>query len=479
MSQMKRSLRTLLRSNHPRYLLTFILIMVMPMTMGFQSAQADFWPPDDHPTALDNSTIDVSACAISPDDADPALFTITLVNSSTDDVTAKVVDAIPHHLVYVAGSATKDTSTGEISFDQDQLTWSGLTVTPDKEVVLTFKVTAGSVDKVTNVMNIAEITPDGSAEDAFDLGVTIFVKPGTRTTPTPTPTPPPPDNSQIPVVTHLEIGPRDSLLKDVDVLTSREVTLHIKALDSEKALTDSAIQKMDIREWQIKEDTTPTWELVKDSGWIDYAANHNWTLGSHNGVHFVVVKVKNSDEKESVVTQYAADFADLVEPGAKVPDDFAGIFGKTGFGIVPYLVYYPRGVDVVVTLKPETDDDHVMLIAWFPGYFDKPGKMWDITTHEVKFTTPASGPYVFIVIGEAGATYDLTFNKLGGRDNPDGLAPAALSTQAMAPQGLPDLFSEPVFSAAGLYPPDINPNDVTPNPPVDPPIKIFLPILTN
>jgi len=475
MSQLKRSLRTFFRSNHHRYLLTFLLIMTMPMVMGFQRAQADFWPPDDHPTALDNSTIDVSACAISPDDTEPALFTITLVNSSKEDVTAKVVDAIPHHLVYVADSATKNTSSGEISVDQDQLTWSGLTVTPDKEVILTFKVTAGSVDKVTNVMNIAEITPNDSTDDAFDLGVTIFVKPGTGTTPTPPPT----DHSQIPVVTHLEIGPRDSSLKDVDVLNSREVTLHIKALDSEKALTDSAVKKMDIREWQIKEDMAPKWELVKDSGWIDYAANHNWTLGSRNGVHFVVVKVKNGDDKESVVTQYAADFADLVEPGAKVPDDFAGIFGGTGFGIVPYLVYYPRGVDVVVTLKPATDDDHVMLIAWIPGYFDKPGKMWDITTHEVKFTTPASGPYVFTVIGEAGATYDLTFNKLGGRDNPDGPAPAALSTQAIAPQGLPGLLSEPIFSAAGLYPPDINPNDVTPNPPADPPVKIFLPILTN
>jgi uncharacterized repeat protein (TIGR01451 family) len=474
---MNRSLRTFIRSIHHRYLLTFLLIMTMPMAMGFQSAQADYWPPDDHPTALDNSTIDVSVNAISPDDSDPATFTITLVNSSTKDVTADVVDTIPHHLVYVADSAKKNTSTGSISFDQDQLTWSGLTVTPDTEVILTFKVTAGSVDKVTNVMNIAEITPDGSTADAFDLGVTIFVKPGTGTTPTPTP--PPPDHGQIPVVTHLEIGPQGSSLKDVDVLTSREVTLHIKALDSDKAVTDSAIQKMDIREWQIKEDTAPAWELVKDSGWIDYAASHDWTLGSHNGVHFVVVKVKNGDETESVVTQYAADFANLVEPGAKVPDDFAGIFGKTGFGIVPYLVYYPRGVDVVVTLKPETDDDHVMLIAWFPGYFDKPGKMWDITTHEVKFTTPASGPYVFMVIGEAGATYDLTFNKLGGRDNPDGLAPAALSTQAIAPQGLPGLLSEPVFSAAGLYPPDINPNDVTPNPPADPLITIFLPLLSN
>ncbi len=435
-------------------LLSMVVILVVPLLLGARPLDDDPWPPiGDGP--LDGSMIETSKDAISSSDSEPLKYTITLHNAGEAAISADVSDAIPDKLVYVDGSANRS---GDFDEDKKIVSWSGIEVPANDEVVLTFEVKARDVEQKIVVMNIADITPDGNADDAFSVGVTVWVIPGDGSNP-----PPHEANGEL-AVKSVEICKRGTS-DAVDVLTAREVTLRIDATDSNGETAD--LSKMAIREWAINPDPMAHWDLVKESGWIDFDAVHDWRLVDQDGVHFISVRVKDTDDKVSEVTRDSFDFASLIRDGAKTPE----------LGIVPYLVYYTEGTHVTASLN--ATEGTAGLFVWKPQNFGPPDHFGDLLTakNEVKFTANADGIYIFLAFSLKGATYDLEISPAGG-DSTDGGA-AALS--AMQASGATAYFtSEPVFSVAGLYPTGA---DAADPPAIDQPAipleSLFLPVVVH
>ena len=307
-------------------------------------------------------------------------YTILLYNSTTDAVIADVVDMLPAELSVVDGTV----SNGGM-YDAGQITWSGVEVVPATEVKLTFDVVAPEeIDEIVKVTNVAKVT---TADNVYETETTTTLLPE-----------PPVDDVVNPVVESVVID-------DKDVLTSREVTLHIKATDN------VGVEEMLIQEFQVIEKPNSgkvvlAWDVTNPPHWVDYQETYRWTLGDLPGVHFVGVWVKDAAGNISYATQSSFDFASYLEDESTF---------ETKITNIPYAVYYEAGVDVTATLTQLSGESGVMLYIWFPGNFEgvdivgQPGE-------PVEFTTEKAGTYIFMVgvMAPAGVSYNLSITPEGG-----------------------------------------------------------------
>lgn len=330
-------------------------------------------------------------------------FTIRLHNSGLEATTATVTDALPDELVYVTGSVTGG---GTYDAGTHTLSWSAVPVANGADALLTFEVTA-DVDEPTVVVNTAVITP--ADKEPFERSTAVLLSPVKVT-----------EDIIPPVVYDLIIGSED-------VLTSREVTLHINASDN------VGVEWMYLREWQLTAAPFPHWQVVQSSGWIPYEPTPTWTMGNASGTHFVAVWVADAAHNTSLLTIDAADSASLLLPQTTVAEH----------GFVPYLVHYESGEDVTATLTPSSGDAD--LYVWYPGSSlapDEKSTNGGTAVDTVSFTTPSAGMYLFLVYGDTSATYDFSIVP-GGVARADDVQVTAKTAE---------LGAEPVLQLAGLDP---------------------------
>jgi uncharacterized repeat protein (TIGR01451 family) len=303
-------------------------------------------------------------------------YMIELNNSSTAPVTAAVSDPLPAQVTYVDGSANAG---GLYDPTTRTVTWTDLAVLPGSTLELTFKVTASSPILVipVHILNTAYITANGITLKRSVLVLQV----------------PNPGGDHIPpVVTSFTIGDRD-------VLTSPDVTLHIAAIDNVK------VSQMYLVEWALTTAPFPHWQVVKTSGWIPYQADFGWTLSDQSGTHFMGVWVADSSMNRSHLTRSSVDFASLLLPGTKINPG----------GMIPYLVYYPAGVDVTATLNTLSGLTH--LFVWHPGNLflpDETSPTPGSSSQTIKFTTKTAGIYLFLVFGVKASVFDLAITPGGG-----------------------------------------------------------------
>jgi uncharacterized repeat protein (TIGR01451 family) len=341
-------------------------------------------------------------------------YTIRLRNVGTAEAVATVTDPLPTGLNYVDGSA----NTGGV-YDPlaGTLLWSGVTVPVRSEVSLSFAVTTTGVTTPTVVTNTAVIS-DGVR--TFERRAWVLLVPQ-----------PVPSDTIPPVVHSLTID-------DQDVLTSPTVTLHISATDN------VAVRWMYLREWQWARSPWPHWQVAHSSGWVPYQDSYAWTLKSEAGTHFVGVWVADAARNTSRLDNHALDYASLLQSGASLPP----------VGVTPYLVYYEAGEDVSAVLTPISGNSD--LYVWYAGHWSAPIAS---AAQTVTFTTQYSGTYVFLVHGQAGATYDLSIAPGGGPRPPAlGMTEAQIGgTSNMPIQGVSggadDLIS--ILTQSGLAPTDV------------------------
>ena len=374
---------------------------------------------------LGGSFKSASAHALGPDEA--LTYTLHLINSGAEAVTATVTDNLPAELSYVAGSASDG---GVYDAAAHRLTWTDVPVPAGSQKLLTFDVEAAlTVDRPLAVTNTALIVADGKT---YERSVRIALLPA-----------PPTSDVRPPHVMDVRLG-------DSDVLTSRDVTVHITAEDN------VGVTKMLIREWRLGTSPLPRWELVRETDWIPFQTEVAWQLGDADGTHFIGVWVTDAAGNKSRLGRQAVDFASLVRPDASVD---AG-------GLVPYLVHYSAGASVQVTLAPSSGDAD--LYVWSPGGLGRPDlrSTNDGTAVDaVSFTAPRTGVYLILVHGYLAATYDLTIAPAGGA-----LAPAGLEGVSAVKADLP---WNPILSQTGLDP-LADPQAVIP--PADlQDLKLFLP----
>ena len=352
-------------------------------------------------------------------------YTILLHNSGTGDATAEVVDELPAEVNYVTDSASNG---GVYDPDARTVTWSGINVPAGSEVSLTFRVTGTAVEVPTPALNQATITADGNS---FGRWTVVLLVPDWW-----------PDHDYVPpVVDELTISDRD-------VLTARDVTLHISASDN------VGVTQMYLREWQLVTGPVPHWETVQSSGWVPYQTDYPWTLGQESGTHFVGVWVSDEADNTSWLSGHSLDFASLLLPNETVAD------GE----MVPYLVYYDAGVDVTATLNTLSGDAD--LYVWYPGNPGGPDQKSvnpGTDPDEVSFTTPQAGVYLFLVHGYQASTYDLTITP-GGGPRVSGMTGANLgaagetvSGAQVTTSGKAELTDEPVLTWSGLDPLGVTP----------------------
>lgn len=342
-------------------------------------------------------------------------YTIQLINSGTVDALAAVIDPIPDELAFVEGSVTGG---GVYDPATATLSWSNVIVPSGSATALSFEVEpAITVAAPTVITNTATISTSGGS---FDRSAWIALIPQ-----------PLENDDTLPVVRSLAIG-------DQDVLYSPQVTLHISATD------DTAVAWMYLAELEVVTAPVAHWNLVKTSGWVPFQEEYPWTLGEQNGTHFVGVWVADAALNHSLFDRAALDFASLVKP-----DDTA-----TMGEFIPYLVYYPAGIDVHAVVTPTTGN--VDLLVWYPNNFLlpdqfslKPGPAVD----EVQFTTPEAGIYIFLLIGQTETNYTLTITPGGG---PTAWANALAAPTDWQPYVTTEvqatLINEPIFSLIGLDP---------------------------
>lgn len=350
-------------------------------------------------------------------------YTIRIYNSGTEAATASVTDTVPVELAYLAGSV----SGGGVYNEQTHtITWSDIVVPSGAGVSLTFEVEpAMVVAEPVEVINTAIINFNG---ETFQRSARIALLPVT------------PSSDRVPpVVESLTIA-------DTDILTDPAVMLHIQASD------DVGIRWMFLREWQLSTAPFPRWEVIQESGWVPFQEHYPWTLGDQDGTHFVGVWVADSGFNLSRLGRQAMDFASLVRPGATVPLN----------GLVPYMVYYPAGVEVTVTLTPTEGDAD--LYVWYPGNSgipDRKSTLPEQVADTFTFTTPQAGVYLFLVHGYTEATYNLAFSDPGGNNAP------VVSTAIK-----PGLGFDPVLPQSGLDPLSSS----SANPPAGP-TMLFVPMV--
>jgi uncharacterized repeat protein (TIGR01451 family) len=370
---------------------------------------------------------------------DSLTFTILLYNSSTDTVTADVVDTLPLDLGYLPGTASGG---GEYDAATHSLSWSAVEVPFASQVLLTFDVEAPSViAEMIDVVNSAEITTD---KNTIETEFEVRLLPQSPTA-----------DVVFPVV--------DSVIIDeMDALTSRDVTLYISASDN------IGLDKMMIKEWQVGGGTEQGWIETQSSGWIPYDTELEWTLGDKPGVKFIGVWVADAAGNTSFGTREAFDFASYLKPATS----FSG-----EIGIVPYPVYYEAGVDVTATLDWMGDENSsAMLLVWFPGEFDEAA---DSDSQEITFTTETAGTYIFAVsvTADVELTYTLGITP-GGGPSALGMESAFTPIETESTDTSPESTYYNLLFAIGLDPISIALED---QPLAAPPVtadKVYLPLLS-
>ncbi|MFN8596427.1 MAG: hypothetical protein U0559_09625 [Anaerolineae bacterium] len=336
-------------------------------------------PPEPVPDSnLAGSTKTASRHVLGPNEV--LTYTINLHNSGTLSAAVDVTDVVPGPLNYVLDSVTGD---GVYDPDTKTLTWTRIVVEAGADVPLTFAVTSAS-NVPTAVMNVATFSVQGGS--TFQRGAAIWLVPDDL------------NGDMIPPVVHnLTIG-------DQDILTDRQVTLHIDATDN------VAVTQMKLREWQLATAPLPHWEVVTSTAWLPYQADVDWTLGPASGTHFIGVWVADAAGNTSHLDRHALDFASLIQPATEVVAD----------GSVPYLVHYAAGVHVRAILTPTTGTADLYL--WYPGHLTTP----DHGNNSIEFTTPVAGDYLFLAFAQTDAIYDLSIVPNGGQ--PITAASSAAST---------------------------------------------------
>lgn len=339
-------------------------------------------------------------------------YTIHMFNNGTVDTTADVVDEVPVEMTVVDGSITNG---GVYDAAEHTITWTAVSVPAGGEVLLEFDATA-NVDVFTRVMNIATITPDGEAP--FQRRFWVMLVP------------------EVPVGDDV-IPPRvDSvLISDRDILTDPNVTISVEASD------DQGVAWMVVREWQLNPAPVPRWEEVRTSGWMPYASEIDWTLGSSSGAHFVAVWVADAALNHSYVGAHSLDYASLVQSGEEVGAN----------ELVPYLVHYEAGEAVNATLN--STSGNADLYVWYPNSYVLPddASLNPSGPDSISFTAPSTGNYLFVARGrEAGTVFDLTITPGGGpgwtlpnAPNATGVTavPAATTTTSTQADGLVSLLA--------------------------------------
>jgi uncharacterized repeat protein (TIGR01451 family) len=343
-------------------------------------------------------------------------YTIHLQNSGTAGATADVVDQLPPQVDYVPGSASHG---GDYDPGTETLSWSGIEVPSGDEVLLTFQVTAMTVDAPTVAMNTATITSDG---DTFERKAAVLLVSEL------------PGDVIPPMVDSLTID-------DQDVLTNPAVTLHISASDN------VGVTQMYLKEWMLVTKPVPHWQVVQSSGWVPYQEEYPWTLVSESGVHFVSVWVADGEGNVSHLNRNGLDYASLLLAGETVSKN----------DMVPYLVSYDAGVDVTATLNTTSGDAD--LYVWYPDKYGLPDESSvepGTDPDEVTFTTPEAGTYLFLVHGAEASTYNLTITPAGG-PRAWGMSAAqagqtARTTSVETTAGKTPLTEEQVLRWSGLDP---------------------------
>jgi uncharacterized repeat protein (TIGR01451 family) len=329
-------------------------------------------------------------------------YTIHLHNSSAQDVLANVADPLPEALQYVPDSAT---SGGVL--DGTTLRWQNVTVPAGESVRLAFRVTpaAAQITRPLVVRNIATISGAGFE---FSRSWPIILVPAPR------PGPP------LPVVTDVQIDTQD-------VLNSRDITISNRV--------EGQPTRMFIREWVLDTSGLPRWRTVRESGWLPYQERIDWRLSDISGTHGIALWVADAQGNTSRLTRAAFDFASLLtanELGAKE--------------VAAYLVAYPAAVDVLATL--ETIRGDADLYVWEPGRLgwpDHSSTQAGTTLDQVRFTTPRSGVYLFVVYAAEASRYQLAIQPAGGP------AVQAIPMQLAAAKPIA-LSSDIVISTSGIDP---------------------------
>ena len=369
-------------------------------------------------------------------------YMIYLNNSSTVAQKASVKDPLPAQVKYVDGSANAG---GVYDPNSRTVSWENLTVLEGSTLVLTFKAIAEkSPANTVRILNTAYIS---SGNRTLQRSVTILLQqePGGDHTP--------------PVVNRFTIDGKD-------VITDPEVVLHIAATDN------VGVRSMYLKEWVLSTDPYPHWQLVNQSGWIPYQAAFAWKLSSQSGTHFMGVWVADAARNKSNLTRNAIDFASLLLPATQV-----------GAGsVVPYLVYYPAGVDVKAELKTLSGAAH--LFVWYPGSLFTPDKASfspDTDIQTITFTTRTAGIYLFLVYGLLPSHYDLRIAPGGGPRIPTPLPyntssaiGISLDSQSGSPAmtGVDGMNFNPILPQSGLDPLEIAQD------PEGPFVKTYIPVIT-
>ncbi len=302
-------------------------------------------------------------------------YSIVLHNRSPFPVPAQVRDPLPEQVSYVPGSANAG---GVYDHDTRTLRWSGLEVPGGASLTLTFDVTAGGL--TANSVRIVNTAYISTWQITLARSITILLQPGPGIDPIP------------PVVRRFAIDGQD-------VLAGREVRLHIDAVDN------IGVKWMYLKEWVLVTSPYPHWLPVRSSGWVPYEPESAWKLGEQSGTHFMAVWVADAARNRSRLTHAALDFASLLQPATPIARG----------GLIPYLVYYPAGVEVTAELK--TLSGAAGMFVWFPGSLFAPDyrtvqPAFNLQT--IKFTTRSAGIYVFLVFGFQTSLFDLSITPGGG-----------------------------------------------------------------
>lgn len=167
----------------PRYprkrtiILTMALCLTLVVATGFtlRSMAAQ--------EALGLSYISASQSTLAADET--LTYSIHVINDSTTPATANVSDKIPVELAYKLNSASHG---GLYDQSKSLLTWDGVQVPPQSELVITFAVTSAAVveteTEVINKVSIQVVAEDGLGQ-ILTSGVSIKLLPGEPPPPTP------------------------------------------------------------------------------------------------------------------------------------------------------------------------------------------------------------------------------------------------------------------------------------------------------
>jgi uncharacterized repeat protein (TIGR01451 family) len=341
-------------------------------------------------------------------------YTIQVVNSGIEDVSFKVDDPLPAELGYVPGSASGGGRYDDLAHS---LSWTGLLLPAGGQMELTFDVTAAATVAVpTDVTNVAHVV---AGEISLNPEATIQLVPGVR-----------PSSSDVllPEVTSMTIS-------DKDVLSNRDVILHIEAID------DVGVAWMFVREWALDDSLgSPYWYLTHMSGWVPFQSEYPWTLQDDSGPHYVDVVVADENYNKSMLTFGSFDFASLVQPNVTTVQP----------AYIPYLVYYDAGADVSITMA--TSSGQADLYIWYPENYEEADQAsLDQPVDQINFTAPRAGIYMILVHAIEPAVFNIAITPAGGPRMDwsllyDGIQPSTASVSTEP------LTSEPVFSVIGLYP---------------------------